>query len=412
MAGCFPVVSVFGVENVTFDSGPAPPFESKEFEVRCHLTDDDLHAVLAEDRPSVLVSFGQADDFPNLMAAAFDVRRRWIALEDTSDLALAGRQALACFVEAAALDRRDVELVTVFTPAYNCGERVRRPYMSLVDQTYADWEWVVVDDSDDGGETFEVLSSIAGGDSRVRVFREWRHSGVIGRVKRNACMLGRGSYLVELDHDDELTPDALERVVGMYRLYPEVGFAYSDFAECFPDGSPVTYGKDRSAKPPKSDWGHGYGSYRKEVHGGLEYMVANSPNVNAKTIRHIVAAPNHLRSWRREVYQEIGGHRDMIHVADDYELMVRTFLATRMGRVPHMCYLQHRNPEGNTHRTRNKEIQRLVRQFSQFYDRRIHERFLELGVDDFIWDGRTSSFLRLGSVPNPDQESHCTIIGD
>jgi len=412
MAGCLPVVSVFGVENIELRSGVAPPFETGELDVRCHLTDDDLSRVLAEERPGVVVTFGDVRDFPALAAAAWEVRKKWLHYEDTSDLERVGREAIQCFIGAACLDRREVKLVTVFTPAYETGDRIMRPYLSLKGQTYKDWEWVVVDDSDDDGETFEMLSGIAERDHRVRVFRESCHSGVIGRVKRNACMLGRGDYLVELDHDDELTDDALARVVDAYGRNPEIGFVYTDFAELFPDGSPVRYGQNRELKPPFTDWGFGYGSYREEVHAGQKYAVANSPNVNAKTIRHIVAAPNHLRSWRRSVYVGIGGHRDAIHVADDYEIMVRTFLATRMARVPHMCYLQYRNLEGNTHRVRNQEIQRLVRCFSQFYDQSIHARLLELGVEDHVWAEGQNSFARLGMVMNPPEESHCTIMVD
>jgi hypothetical protein len=73
-----------------------------------------------------------------------------------------------------------------------------------------------------------------------------------------------------------------------------------------------------------------------------------------------------------------------------------------------MCYLQYRNDGvGNTHRERNTEIQRLVRYFSQFYDEQIHVRFVELGVDDFIYEqGR--SFANLHQ-PNTPEESHCTV---
>jgi hypothetical protein len=185
--------------------------------------------------------------------------------------------------------------------------------------------------------------------------------------------------------------------------YPEAGFVYTDFAECFEDGTPVEYGPG---------WGFGYGSYRDEVYGGVTYKVSCGPHINPKTIRHIVAAPNHIRSWRRSTYLEIGGHGNEIHVADDYELMVRTFLKTRMCRVKNFCYVQYRNEEGNTHRVRNQEIQRLVRYFSQWYDERIHARFLELGVDDFVYKSGENTFWRLGSIPNPEPEQHVTIIAD
>ena len=101
----------------------------------------------------------------------------------------------------------------------------------------------------------------------------------------------------------------------------------------------------------------------------------------------------------------------MLHVADDYELMVRTFLATRMGHIPKMAYVQYRNESGNTHQVRLQEIQRLVRYISLHYDERIHARLKELGVSDFIWDGKTPSFYNL-SKPNEEPESHCTVTID
>ena len=45
-------------------------------------------------------------------------------------------------------------LVSVFTPTCRTGGRICRPFLSLMEQTYANWEWIAVDDSDDGGEAF------------------------------------------------------------------------------------------------------------------------------------------------------------------------------------------------------------------------------------------------------------------
>jgi hypothetical protein len=105
-----------------------------------------------------------------------------------------------------------------------------------------------------------------------------------------------------------------------------------------------------------------------------------------------------VRAWRREAYERIGGYAPEVHVADDYEILVRTFLQTRMVHVQRFGYLQYLQRDGgNTQRRRNKEIQRLVRLFHERYEREIHERFVELGVDDFIWrNGRLD-----WSKPNP-----------
>jgi glycosyltransferase involved in cell wall biosynthesis len=412
MAEALPVVCIFGALQIELHSFKrVPHYEATRLDCRCYLTDDNLYEVLGKDRPSVIISFGNAGEFQNLMKAPWSVRKKWLNFDNTNNLEEAGEKAFQCYLHNATEKRDNIPLVTVFTPAYKTGEKIMRPFDSLKNQTHSNWEWVIVDDSDDDGETFEMLSRMAETDPRIRVYKEYRHSGCIGSLKKDACLLGKGEFLVELDHDDELTPRALELVSKAFQKHPECGFVYTDFAECFEDGSPVSYGKDRTKKPPFADWGLGYGSYREETHGGQNYMVANSPNINAKTIRHIVAAPNHIRAWRKSTYLEMGGHGDIIHVADDYELMVRTFLSTRMCRVPEMCYVQYRNfGVGNTHQSRNQEIQRLVRYFSGIYDKRIHERLLELGVDDFVWQEGKVTFNEMGQIVNTPVESHCTII--
>lgn len=413
MSEVLPVVCVFGALGIKLHSfKDVPPYEATAMDCRCYLTDDDLDEVLAKDRPSVIVSFGQGSDFERLNGAPVEVRDIWLNFESTNDIDRAGLAAFEMYLKrATGIVSSEQPLVTVFTPAFKTGDKIMRPFNSLQGQTHTNWEWVIMDDSDDDGETFEMLSEMAARDRRVKLYKEHRHSGCIGRLKKSACLLGRGEYLVELDHDDELTPNALELVVKAFQKHPECGFVYTDFAECFEDGSPVTYGQDLNKKPPYSDWGFGYGSYREEVHDGFKYMVANSPNINPKTIRHIVAAPNHIRSWRKSTYLEIGGHGDQVHVADDYELMIRTFLHTRMCRVPEMCYVQYRNfGVGNTHRERNQEIQRLVRHFSELYDRRIHERLVELGVDDFVWQEDKLSVREMNRIINKPEESHCTVL--
>ena len=88
--------------------------------------------------------------------------------------------------------------------------------------------------------------------------------------------------------------------------------------------------------------------------------------------------------------------------------MVRTFLKTRMIKVPRLCYLQY---IGNTaQRERNQDIHRHVRSIRTHYEKMIHERFLELGCDDFAWDEKNAcSDYRL---PNPARESHATLIAN
>jgi len=290
----------------------------------------------------------------------------------------------------------DAPLVTVFTPTYRTGGTISRPFQSLKEQTYSNWEWIIVDDSDDGGRTFRELTDLARKDHRIQVFKPWEHSGMIGKLKNWACSLANGQILVELDHDDELTDYALEEVVKGFKQFPEGGFLYTDCAEIYENGENHTYRKG---------WAFGFGSYNDVEYGGKVYKSANAPSINAKTIRHIISAPNHIRAWRKSFYDSMGGHNKELHVADDYDIVIRSFLKTRMIRVPKLCYLQYIS--NTTQCVRNRDIQRHVRSLRDYYDKRIHERLLDLGCEDFVWDEKNAcSDLNL---PNPEMEPHVTL---
>lgn len=366
-----------------------PPHEADDLDTLARVDDHDIARVIAEFRPHVIFTFGAADEFTELGRMSIDTRRRWVHYDSPPPPAELAETALTVFVDVATRDRfPELPLVSVFTPTYRTGERLRRPLQSLLAQTYTNWEWVVYDDSPDG-ETFEQLSAAASLDPRIRVFRGDGNSGIIGEVKRRLCGLARGKILVELDHDDELTDHCLSDLVEAFQTFPDAGFVYTDCAELFEDGEAASYG---------DSYAFGFGTYRLETYRGLNLYVTNYPSVNAKTIRHIVGVPNHVRAWRRDAYERIGGHGSEVHVCDDYELLVRTFLTTRMVHVQRLGYLQYLQRDGgNTQRLRNKEIQRLVRLFAWRYEQQIHDRFEELGVDDFIWRDGVLDW----TIPNP-----------
>ena len=111
------------------------------------------------------------------------------------------------------------------------------------------------------------------------------------------------------------------------------------------------------------------------------------------TIRYIVGVPNHFRCWERNFYFEIGGHNQSQRIADDYELLVRSFLKTKFTHIECCCYAQ-RFDGNNSQYQKNEDsdgqgniddIQRRTRLISIFYDEAIHNRLEEVGLDDSKW---------------------------
>jgi glycosyltransferase involved in cell wall biosynthesis len=411
-----PKVAVFGLSSLEemppaeqLRSHYAASFETDAFVFQVYPDDGDLNRILKEFDPQAIVTVGTQRSYPRLMDSPYYIRRKWIHY--TSAAEIRGIDILQCFLNASLPYRATSgkpAKISVFTPVYNTGrEKLLRTYNSLESQTYRDWEWVVADDHSTDSETVATLAEIAR-DHRVVVNNLAKPSGNIGELKGHLCAIATGHIHVELDHDDVLTPDALHWIAAALAAHPECGMAYTNWAERYE-------GSDR-CHDYGSDYGKGYGKAHWEEHAAryetfssepARYLVQDAININAKTIRHIVGVPNHIRAWTKEAYVQAGGY-SRLHVADDYELMIRMFLTTRFVKIPKLCYIQFYNTSsiGNTQHSRNKEIQRLVRFLAAHYDRQIHERLLELGVDDFVWDDvRGASDV---SRPNPAAESHCT----
>jgi hypothetical protein len=115
-----------------------------------------------------------------------------------------------------------VPAVSVVIPAYNAADTLREAIDSVLDQTLADWELVVVDDgsTDASGEIARSYT-----DHRVRVVAQ-PNRGLA--AARNAGIAASGAPLVAfLDADDVYHPDKLARHVAHFRAEPAVGLSFS-----------------------------------------------------------------------------------------------------------------------------------------------------------------------------------------
>jgi len=399
-------VCFFGkkIEEIYSDKN-APDYEEKSFNVLNYENDNDLNNIIKKYDPNVFVTFDDWHKYNFLCNAHHDIRRKWINCFSSISNENLGKEILECYINCT-LNYKEFSnnspLISIFTPTYKTGSKIFRPLQSLLNQTYKNWEWIILDDSNDNDQTFNLLKEISEMDNRIKVFKNARSSGSIGELKRWAAGLCSGEYLCELDHDDELTKKCLEYVVKTFQKYQDVGFVYTDSAEVFEeDGSNVKY---------CDGFCFGYGSYRQESYNGKTYEVSNGPRINPKTIRHIIGVPNHARVWKRDNYFKINGHNPNLHVCDDYELIIKTFLTTKIAHIPKFGYIQYRNKEGNTFLSRNKEIQRLVRLIKDSYDFLIHEKFKELNINDFVYDESTQTSNL--DKQNLEYEQHICIISD
>ena len=109
-------------------------------------------------------------------------------------------------------------LVTIGMSVFNCEETLRQAMVSILNQTYENWEFVVIDDGSTD-KTLEFARSFS--DSRVRVMSDGQNMGLPVRMNQ-AVALGRGKYFARMDADDVAYPERLEIQVNYLERHPRV----------------------------------------------------------------------------------------------------------------------------------------------------------------------------------------------
>ncbi|GAC1480125.1 MAG: hypothetical protein NVS2B11_04780 [Acetobacteraceae bacterium] len=191
--------------------------------------------------------------------------------------------------------------ISILLPVYRTPLHVlERAILSVMCQTYKDWELCVVDDHSGQAGLRAALARFAAADARIRVVQA-RSNGGIAAASNRALGLATGTYAGLLDHDDMLTGDALELVAAVLRARPELDLVYSD--ECTIDAEDVPV-----RLYTKPDW---------------------SPMLLTAGMY-----TGHFSVYRTAMMRDAGGFRSAFDYSQDYDLALR--IAERGPVVAHI----------------------------------------------------------------------------
>ncbi|CED70309.1 putative glycosyl transferase, family 2 [Aliivibrio wodanis] len=197
-------------------------------------------------------------------------------------------------------------LLSVVMPVYNPPiQFLKVAIQSVINQVYSKWELCIADDASTDPEVKKVLDQFALMDSRIKVtYRE--KNGHISAATNSAAELASGDFLIFMDQDDEITPDALGEIALYMDKHPQAEVIYSD------DDKIDTNGQ-RFAPQFKPDWS-------PELL--LSYMYLG-----------------HIFSVQRDLYWQVGGTREGFEGSQDYDLALRTTeAASHIGHIPKVLY--------------------------------------------------------------------------
>jgi O-antigen biosynthesis protein len=194
------------------------------------------------------------------------------------------------------LDRRNVGnsegtiTISILMPVYKIPIiYIERALLSVVCQTYPNWELCIVDDGSEDARITAVLDYYQTLDHRIHVAHISKNAG-ISTATNLALEMAAGSYIGLIDCDDMLGSSALEEIAHRIAADPRVDFLYTD--ECKIDENDIV-----QQLMPKPDW---------------------SP-----LLLTAFMYTGHFSVYRTSLARQLGGMRSQYDYSQDYDLALR-----------------------------------------------------------------------------------------
>ncbi len=176
---------------------------------------------------------------------------------------------------------------------------------SVIDQTYRHWELCLCDDGSEQSDLRASMEAFAARDPRIKAMALEQNGG-ISRATNRALAAASGEFVILVDHDDLVEPDALAEIARVVLTVDEADVIYSDEDKLDEIGRPC----QPNFKP---DWD--------------PELLLSHPYLG------------HLTAIRLDLVRRIGGFRPEFDGSQDFDVMLRsTELARRVVHIPRVLY--------------------------------------------------------------------------
>jgi polysaccharide pyruvyl transferase CsaB len=195
------------------------------------------------------------------------------------------------------------DLVSIVLPVYNGEKYIAEALESILNQTYRDFEVIVVDDGSED-RTGEILGGYARRDNRIQVVHQKNQK--ISSALNHGFRLARGEFLAWTSHDNRLKPDFLEKMVGCLKRHSDWDMIYANLDIIGEDGTPLR----------DSDW---YGGYQQPAGSEHVFLPVDTAVLNVWPNNFIGGA----FLYRNRVRSLIGGYNPYNFTREDYDYWMR-----------------------------------------------------------------------------------------
>jgi glycosyltransferase involved in cell wall biosynthesis len=157
----------------------------------------------------------------------------------------------------------DPPLVSVISPFFNDSKYFKAAYQSVIEQTWQNFEWIIVNDCSTEPESIALFNSLNRLNSKIKTLNLPQNQGP-SAARNIAVSQAKGKYLFFMDTDDLIAPTYIEKCVLFLETHPDFSLVNSYSVGFQEEEYWWTFGFDRPEKFIEQNWVTGRLLYRKE----------------------------------------------------------------------------------------------------------------------------------------------------
>jgi glycosyltransferase involved in cell wall biosynthesis len=239
--------------------------------------------------------------------------------------------------------------LSVIIPVYNGADFIEKSYQSIISQNLTDFEIIYVDNSSKD-RSVDKIKNLVAADARVKLLVQTKQGAAPAR--NLGIENAKGVYVYIFDVDDEIYPNALNKMISVLEMYKDVDAVFGKMVKSYKSIYETVKPDDETDKV----------IFKEKPYWGVHWF---------SSLRNVVGPPAFL--YRKKIFEKIGMYNEDLRIGQDTALDIKLGMTSKVAFLDSYVYLYFKHESSTIQQTKKNENMvfytwtRLIKEHLPFY---------------------------------------------